>query len=245
MFGSIAGYATTRTSGAQFKHIVYVGQDGHLHDLVAPLNQAPPDQIGIWRYNLDITAAINSTMNAAMNLPAPSALGNVGVYVQAGMPPQIFYYGDDPNLGQQVHVAFPVAAGYFYQGQPPEPPDVDNDDIPGFDGFDTGADGLDSPYTQLPSPAGWADFAVTQPPSFPARPLAIYGMPAVPLDTITVVFLNNDLDLCAGQGNTNGWGTAIDITQLAGSPTTGGTPPRSTGKMTPPSTCSASTTAGC
>jgi hypothetical protein len=90
MLSYIAGYSITESSGAQFKHIVYIGTDGHLHDLVAPFGT------GIWQCNLDIIAANNATMaalNAAQpNLgygPIPNAQGPVGVSVTPQGVPQI------------------------------------------------------------------------------------------------------------------------------------------------------------
>lgn len=251
MLHPIAGYTTTLSSnGAQLKHIVYVGRDGHLHDLLAPLNQAavdfvPGSQLGIWQYNVDITAAATKTFNqrgglAAGLLPIPNAIGYVGVVVTGQGLPQIFYYGDDQQgSGPQIHVTFPVGPGYFVPGDPGMPPDADPDPGDfgsGWDGYssdppdpppDGPSDFGDGPdpggeagWVTLASPAGWADYVVTDPQNeaitlnYPGPPLALYSEPN---GTINVVVENtSNFHLCLIKGNTRGWSEPIDLCAAAG-----------------------------
>jgi hypothetical protein len=249
MLHPIAGYTTTQSAnGAQFKHIVYVGKDGHLHGLAAPLNQAavnqmPNSQLGIWQYNLDITAAAIKTFNARGGLaagltPIPNVIGYVGVMVTGQGLPQIFYYGDDQDYGPQIHVTFPVGPGYFVPGSPGVPPDGDpdpgdygsgwdsylsNPPQPPPDGpsdFGDGPDpGGEAGWVTLASPAGWADYWINDLQNeqvtlnYPGPPLALYNDPD---GTINVVFVNSILHLCVIKGNTNGWSDPIDLSATAG-----------------------------
>lgn len=229
MLYPIAGYTTTDSSSQQFNHITYVGTDGHLHDLVAPNG-------GTWKYNLDITAAANATVQA-LNTAFPSrgftsipnARGNVGVYVTqdsgAGGTPQIFYYGTD----SLIHVIFPVGLGFFWPGKPETPPDVDLGE--GFGGAppeDNPDPGGEPNPGAPPSPPGWADTWVISTPGGAgvptSPPLAIYA--ATPDGgNVTVIFSGAPGGFAGDLGGVKGamvsWSAPSDISALAGEPSVG------------------------
>jgi hypothetical protein len=122
MLYPITGYVTgvpgtLSLEGPQAKHIIYVGTDGHLRDLVATLNIGPQTQIGLWQYNVDITAAANATIEATnaiqrdyFTTPVPNALGNVGaVTAITGSLRASAFYGGLANLLAYMSVAQPAA----------------------------------------------------------------------------------------------------------------------------------------
>lgn len=227
-------------SGQLYKHIVYVGEDGHIHDLVASLKPVPggfaPE--GVWKYNLDITAAANATVKATNAIqpnylsPVPNAVGHVwamstlvgSIYVF-----QIVYWGAD----EQIHVLFPVGYGYFFRGEPGIPGDPgdfldggDDDDDPanspplGFD-YDLG-----EPNAQA-SPAGWVDQLITDPS---ATGSYVSGPPVAgyvdPDGSAATVYFGSNGYLYAVRGAVDDWGgtstgAPINITELAGNPPVG------------------------
>lgn len=116
--------------GAYYKHIVYLGIDGHLHDLIAPLTPVAggfaPE--GVWKYNFDITAAANAMVNATNAIhpnylsAVPNAVGHVWAMttvVGSVNVLHIYYWGAD----QQIHVLFPVGYGFLFPGEPGTPGD--------------------------------------------------------------------------------------------------------------------------
>lgn len=225
MLNPIAGYASTQ-SGAQFKHIAYVGMDGHLHDLVAPLG-------GAWTYNLDLTAAANATVQATNAImpsflaAVPNAVGNVAVSVSGigGTPqtpgtigigvPQFFYWGAD----ELIHVIFPVGYGFFFPGTPGQPGDPgDFIDGVGFE-YDLGEP------NGAASPAGWADTPLVSAPGgtlLPTGPpLAIYTTPD---GYVTVIYQGaaGSSALAMVRGALQDWGEPVEISAVAGAPSVGG-----------------------